>query len=132
MNRAPSVAVRVAHVTLVLIIVVCATICAQFAQTRIATATIPAGAAETAVTVTDLDRALDLVLRQARDLDRDDDDAEQIAPWADPRDKDDRELDLYGNDVSEAIAQYKLDADGSLYELHSPRTQLPRLSSPKS
>jgi hypothetical protein len=41
-------------------------------------------------------------------------------------------IDLYGNDVADAVAKYKLDATGSLYELHSPRTELPRLGSPKS
>lgn len=41
-------------------------------------------------------------------------------------------IDLYGNDVADAVAKYKLDAAGSLYELHSPRTELPRLGSPKS
>ena len=41
-------------------------------------------------------------------------------------------VDLYGNDVTDAVAKYKLDADGSLYESHSPQTQLPRLGSPKS
>jgi len=40
--------------------------------------------------------------------------------------------DLYGNDVTEAVAEYGLDAAGSLYEQHSPRTELPRLSPPKS
>ena len=41
-------------------------------------------------------------------------------------------LDLYGNAVTDAVATYKLDAEGSLYELHSPQTELPRLGSPKS
>jgi hypothetical protein len=41
-------------------------------------------------------------------------------------------MDLYGNDVADAVATYKLDATGSLYELHSPHTELPRLGSPKS
>jgi hypothetical protein len=41
-------------------------------------------------------------------------------------------VDLYGNDVTSAVATYKLDAEGSLYELHSPQTELPRLGSPKS
>lgn len=40
--------------------------------------------------------------------------------------------DLYGNDVASAVAKYRLDVDGSLYEAHSPQTQLPRLGSPKS
>ena len=34
--------------------------------------------------------------------------------------------------ITDAVAKYKLDSDGSLYELHSPQTQLPRLGSPKS
>jgi hypothetical protein len=41
-------------------------------------------------------------------------------------------VDLYGNEVSDAIATYSLDPAGSLYELHSPQTELPRLGSPKS
>jgi hypothetical protein len=40
--------------------------------------------------------------------------------------------DLYGNEVSDAIATYSIDQSGSLYELHSPQTELPRLGSPKS
>lgn len=39
-------------------------------------------------------------------------------------------LDLYGNPVTDAVARYRLDATGSLYELHSPETELPRLGSP--
>jgi hypothetical protein len=46
-------------------------------------------------------------------------------------DEDEPFTDLYGNDVASAIAKYNLDADGSLYEAHSPQTQLPRLGSPK-
>ena len=41
-------------------------------------------------------------------------------------------VDLYGNEVTDAIAEYKFDATGSLYETHSPQTELPRLGSPKS
>jgi hypothetical protein len=40
--------------------------------------------------------------------------------------------DLYGNEVTDAIATYTLDQSGSLYELHSPQTELPRLGIPKS
>jgi hypothetical protein len=40
--------------------------------------------------------------------------------------------DLYGNDVTSAVAKYTLDATGSLYEVHSPQTELPRLKGPKS
>jgi hypothetical protein len=41
-------------------------------------------------------------------------------------------VDLYGNEVTDAVAKYKFDATGSLYETHSPQTELPRLGSPKS
>lgn len=41
-------------------------------------------------------------------------------------------VDLYGNEVTDAVAKYKLDATGSLYELHSPQTEVPRLPSPRS
>jgi hypothetical protein len=41
-------------------------------------------------------------------------------------------VDLYGNEVTAAIAAYRLDASGGLYELHSPQTELPRLAAPKS
>jgi hypothetical protein len=41
-------------------------------------------------------------------------------------------VDLYGNEVDEAIATYSLDPAGSPYEVHSPQTELPRLASPKS
>ena len=40
--------------------------------------------------------------------------------------------DLYGNEVNDALATYTFDQSGSLYELHSPQTELPRLGSPKS
>jgi hypothetical protein len=41
-------------------------------------------------------------------------------------------VDLYGNDVSDAVAEYTLDAAGGLYEVHSPRTELVHLASPKT
>jgi len=50
-----------------------------------------------------------------------------------PREGEDQiDIDLYGNDVTDAVAKYKLDSYGALYELHSPQTQIPRLGSPKS
>jgi hypothetical protein len=42
------------------------------------------------------------------------------------------DVDVAGNEVVAAIAKYKIDATGSLYELHSPQTDLPHLSSPKT
>jgi hypothetical protein len=41
-------------------------------------------------------------------------------------------VDLFGNQVTDAVAKYKFDPAGSLYEVHSPRTELPRLVPPKS
>jgi hypothetical protein len=49
-----------------------------------------------------------------------------------PDDESNGTVDLYGNQVSDAVAKYKLDATGSLYELHSPQTEVPKLASPKS
>jgi hypothetical protein len=39
--------------------------------------------------------------------------------------------DFFGNDVSEAVARYRLDDNGALYDLHSPDIELARLPSPK-
>jgi len=44
----------------------------------------------------------------------------------------DEAIDLYGNQVTAAVATYEFDVTGTPYERHSPRTQLPRLGSPKS
>jgi hypothetical protein len=41
-------------------------------------------------------------------------------------------VDLLGNEVTDAVAKYKFDATGSLYETHSPQTELPKLGAPKS
>jgi hypothetical protein len=41
-------------------------------------------------------------------------------------------VDVYGNEVTDAVATYTFDQTGSLYELHSPQTELPRLGIPKS
>ena len=43
-----------------------------------------------------------------------------------------RNLDLYGNEVTDAVAKYRFDASGSLYELHSPQTEVPKLAPPKT
>jgi hypothetical protein len=42
------------------------------------------------------------------------------------------DIDAYGNEVTNAVAEYSFDDAGDLYELHSPQTELPRLGSPKS
>jgi hypothetical protein len=53
-------------------------------------------------------------------------------PDSEPKTDADGSVDLYGNDVTDAVAKYSLDATGSLYEVHSPQTEIPRLGSPKS
>ena len=40
------------------------------------------------------------------------------------------EQDLYGNDISDAVARYKFDAEGTVYEEHSPETEIPHLRPP--
>ena len=40
-------------------------------------------------------------------------------------------LDFSGNEVRQAIARYKVDPTGALYEEHSPDTEVPRLAPPK-
>jgi len=47
-------------------------------------------------------------------------------------DDDQTDVDIQGNPVTDAVAKYKFDAGGSLYEVHSPQTELPRLAPPKS
>ena len=42
------------------------------------------------------------------------------------------DVDFYGNEVSAAVARYKVDPSGLVYEEHSPETEVPRLGSPKS
>jgi hypothetical protein len=61
-------------------------------------------------------------------------DAQPVAadPIAPAHSDSDGTVDLYGNEVIDAVATYSLDPTGSLYELHSPQTELPRLASPKS
>jgi hypothetical protein len=41
-------------------------------------------------------------------------------------------LDAYGNEITNAVAEYSLDPAGTLYELHTPQVELPHLGSPKS
>ena len=41
-------------------------------------------------------------------------------------------IDLFGNEVEEALAEYRLDVGGDVYERHSPETAVPKLGSPTS
>lgn len=48
-------------------------------------------------------------------------------------DEDSSEAELLGDDdIMTAIATYTVDNTGSVYELHSPHTEVPQLGSPKS
>jgi hypothetical protein len=40
--------------------------------------------------------------------------------------------DLFGNDVSDAVARYRFDPAGVVYEEHSPQTEVPFLPPPKT
>lgn len=44
----------------------------------------------------------------------------------------DEDLDTYGNEIANAVAEYSLDSAGALYERHTPQVELPHLGSPKS
>ncbi len=49
----------------------------------------------------------------------------------DPSDPDDgAQLDLEGDEVTPAVATYKFDAQGNIYETHAPHTEVPTLGSP--
>lgn len=41
-------------------------------------------------------------------------------------------LDRYGNEVEDAVGDYRLDRRGEMYELHSPDTALPQLGPPST
>jgi hypothetical protein len=39
-------------------------------------------------------------------------------------------LDLRGNEISRPVARYRVDDSGTVYEEHSPQTEVPRLKQP--
>jgi hypothetical protein len=39
-------------------------------------------------------------------------------------------IDVFGNEVDEAVGDYRVDARGDLYERHSPDTEVPKLAPP--
>jgi hypothetical protein len=45
--------------------------------------------------------------------------------WAEPR------VDLNGNEIDDAVTDYRIDGQGELYERHAPDTALLRLSAPQ-
>lgn len=44
----------------------------------------------------------------------------------------DVEIDLFGNEINHALAKYKVDRAGGEYEVHSPDTEMSRLTPPAS
>jgi hypothetical protein len=54
------------------------------------------------------------------------------APRVEDRDLTDPRVDLLGNEVENAVADYRIDRGGSVYERHSPETAVARLGSPTS
>ena len=59
-------------------------------------------------------------------------DVAEVSKANGPDDDVDDAVDLYGNEVTAAVATYKIDSTGALYELHSPQTEVPQLAPPKS
>lgn len=41
-----------------------------------------------------------------------------------------QQIELNGDEVSQALATYGIDRNGNLFEVHSPQTELPRLPRP--
>jgi hypothetical protein len=62
---------------------------------------------------------LDEVVNGAAELERPRDD-----DWAEPH------VDLNGNEVDDAVGDYRIDRHGELYERHAPDTALAHLGSP--
>jgi hypothetical protein len=50
----------------------------------------------------------------------------EVEDSAEPR------VDLFGNEVENAVADYRIDRGGAVYERHSPETAVPRLGCPTS
>ena len=42
-----------------------------------------------------------------------------------------KRLDVHGNEIARPVARYRVDTQGTLYEVHSPQTEVPRLRPPR-
>ena len=51
--------------------------------------------------------------------------------WTAPDPDVPRRLDVYGNEIARPVAKYRVDDRGTLYEVHSPQTEVPRLPPPR-
>jgi len=47
-----------------------------------------------------------------------------------PADDAPQRLDVRGNEIARPVARYRVDEHGTLYEIHSPQTEVPRLKPP--
>jgi hypothetical protein len=54
------------------------------------------------------------------------------APSVEDGDSSDPRIDVLGNEIENAVADYRVDLGGDVYERHSPETAVPRLGSPTS
>lgn len=59
------------------------------------------------------------------------DEAPQWSPM-EPEDPRERRMDLLGNEVEDALADYRFDIRGDVYERHSPNTAVQKLGAPSS
>ena len=58
-------------------------------------------------------------------------DAQGAPSLNDEDDPDDgAQLDLQGDEVTAAVAKYRFDAQGNIYETHAPHTEVPHLGRP--
>ena len=55
-----------------------------------------------------------------------------IEPSVEADDPLDPRVDLFGNEVEDALADYRIDHGGDVYEQHSPETALQKLGSPST
>lgn len=54
------------------------------------------------------------------------------APPVEADDSADPRVDFLGNEIEDAIADYRIDLGGGVYERHSPETAVPKLGSPST
>jgi hypothetical protein len=54
------------------------------------------------------------------------------APSVENNDSSAGATDILGNEIESALADYRIDRGGEVYERHSPETAVPRLGSPTS
>jgi hypothetical protein len=54
------------------------------------------------------------------------------APSMEANDSADPRVDLLGNEIEDAVADYRIDLGGGVYERHSPETAVPKLGSPST